>query len=81
MYNHLQHKKHGRNVSKQIKSLSTICGEVLGLSLSKVCLLISHSIQLCFIVCVQMRKQAVVVERLLEQVTSLNNLHSGIWSI
>ncbi|KAJ1380344.1 Ribonuclease H-like superfamily, partial [Sesbania bispinosa] len=35
VYNHLQQKKHGRNVPKQIKSLSTICGEVLGLSLSK----------------------------------------------
>ncbi|KAI9071045.1 hypothetical protein K1719_046990 [Acacia pycnantha] len=35
VYNHLQHKKHGRSISKQIKSLSTICGEVLGFSLSK----------------------------------------------
>lgn len=37
VYNHLQHKKNGRSISKQIKSLSTICGEVLGFSLSKVC--------------------------------------------
>ncbi|XP_019430744.1 PREDICTED: exonuclease mut-7 homolog [Lupinus angustifolius] len=36
VYNHLQQqKKHGRNVSKQSKSLSTICGEVLGFPLSK----------------------------------------------
>ncbi|KAF7830745.1 exonuclease mut-7-like protein [Senna tora] len=35
VYNHLQHKKHGRSTSKQTKSLSTICGEVLGFSLSK----------------------------------------------
>ncbi|XP_061364430.1 uncharacterized protein LOC133307886 isoform X2 [Gastrolobium bilobum] len=35
VYNHLQLKKHGRNASKQSKSLSTICGEVLGFSLSK----------------------------------------------
>ncbi|KAL5071268.1 hypothetical protein RYX36_022155 [Vicia faba] len=35
VYNHLQNKKNGRNVSKQNKSLSTICGEVLGVSLSK----------------------------------------------
>ncbi|XP_058724688.1 uncharacterized protein LOC131596132 [Vicia villosa] len=35
VYNHLQFKKHGRSVSKQNKSLSTICGEVLGISLSK----------------------------------------------
>ncbi|GAU21140.1 hypothetical protein TSUD_10560 [Trifolium subterraneum] len=35
VYNHLQYKKNGRNVSKQNKSLSTICGEMLGISLSK----------------------------------------------
>ncbi|KAK7275710.1 hypothetical protein RIF29_16832 [Crotalaria pallida] len=35
VYNHLQHKKQGRKASKQIKSLSTICGEVLGFPLSK----------------------------------------------
>ncbi|KAF5442696.1 hypothetical protein F2P56_035326 [Juglans regia] len=35
VYNHLQHKLHGRKVSKQIKSLATICKELLGLSLSK----------------------------------------------
>ncbi|PNY12916.1 putative exonuclease mut-7 [Trifolium pratense] len=35
VYNHMQYKKNGRNVSKQNKSLSTICGEMLGISLSK----------------------------------------------
>ncbi|CAK8570185.1 unnamed protein product [Lathyrus sativus] len=35
VYNHLQYTKHGRSVSKQNKSLSTICGEMLGISLSK----------------------------------------------
>ncbi|KAK2453136.1 Polynucleotidyl transferase, ribonuclease H fold protein with HRDC domain-containing protein [Trifolium repens] len=35
VYNHLQYKKNGRNVSKQNKSLATICGEMLGISLSK----------------------------------------------
>jgi uncharacterized protein len=38
VYNHLQFKKNGRIASKQNKSLSTICGELLGISLSKVCL-------------------------------------------
>ncbi|XP_027332171.1 exonuclease mut-7 homolog [Abrus precatorius] len=33
VYNHLQH--NNKHVPKQIKSLSTICGEVLGFSLSK----------------------------------------------
>lgn len=35
VYSHLQFKKNGRNVSKQNKSLSTICGELLGITLSK----------------------------------------------
>ncbi|KAG6707684.1 hypothetical protein I3842_06G044100 [Carya illinoinensis] len=35
VYNHLQHKLHGMKVSKQTKSLATICKELLGLSLSK----------------------------------------------
>ncbi|KAI4337996.1 hypothetical protein L6164_016353 [Bauhinia variegata] len=35
VYNHLLHERPGRNLPKQIKSLSTICGEVLGFSLSK----------------------------------------------
>ncbi|XP_062148108.1 uncharacterized protein LOC133857021 isoform X2 [Alnus glutinosa] len=35
VYNHLQHKQHGWKTSKQIKSLATICKEVLGFSLSK----------------------------------------------
>ncbi|KAM2031126.1 hypothetical protein FF2_041673 [Malus domestica] len=35
IYNHLQDKQHGRKASKQIKSLASICKEVLGISLSK----------------------------------------------
>lgn len=35
VYNYLQHKQPGRKMSKDIKSLATICKEVLGISLSK----------------------------------------------
>ncbi|KAL5567728.1 hypothetical protein UlMin_024303 [Ulmus minor] len=35
VYNHLQRKEPGRKMSKDIKSLATICKEVLGISLSK----------------------------------------------
>ncbi|KAG5558880.1 hypothetical protein RHGRI_008735 [Rhododendron griersonianum] len=35
IYNYLQHKQLGRKIPKQIKSLATICEEVLGISLSK----------------------------------------------
>ncbi|XP_062120053.1 uncharacterized protein LOC133834453 [Humulus lupulus] len=35
IYNHLQYKQPGRRMSKDIKSLATICNEVLGISLSK----------------------------------------------
>lgn len=37
IYNYLQPKQLGRRISKQTKSLATICQEVLGISLSKVC--------------------------------------------
>lgn len=39
IYQHLQHSQPGRKTSKDIKSLATICKEVLGISLSKVWLL------------------------------------------
>ncbi|KAH7854890.1 hypothetical protein Vadar_018784 [Vaccinium darrowii] len=35
IYNYVQHKQLGRKIPKQIKSLATICEEVLGVSLSK----------------------------------------------
>ncbi|KAL6953991.1 hypothetical protein U1Q18_041658 [Sarracenia purpurea var. burkii] len=35
IYNYLQHKQPGRKIPKQIKSLATICEEILGISLSK----------------------------------------------
>lgn len=38
IYNHLQTKQSGRRIPKQTKSLATICEEVLGISLSKVCI-------------------------------------------
>ncbi|KAG5558881.1 hypothetical protein RHGRI_008735 [Rhododendron griersonianum] len=44
IYNYLQHKQLGRKIPKQIKSLATICEEVLGISLSKVC---SRKIAFC----------------------------------
>ncbi|KAG6391532.1 hypothetical protein SASPL_149288 [Salvia splendens] len=39
IYNQLQTKQQGRRTPKQTKSLATICEEVLGISLSKVCML------------------------------------------
>lgn len=36
IYNYLQHKQCGRKVSRDTKSLATICAEVLSISLSKV---------------------------------------------
>lgn len=39
VYNALQNKQKGKELPKQNKSLAAICKDVLGISLSKVCLL------------------------------------------